>query len=256
MIANSETNPLPHRQPPRELDVDGAWRVLLCAAGKSAPVGYDTRDAAGDAALGLGPNGEVRRLAAGDPRAVIVRTRGVWIATDPNFDGAARAWFNHGDGVRELFELYLPLLSAADDGRFVCAHLGQSLDGFVAAANGASHYVTGEANLVHLHRMRALFDAVLVGAQTVRADNPRLTARRVEGPNPLRVVLDPRASLAGELHVLTDRDAPTLLVHSAAQAKAAEPRATTTQGSEVSRIALADAGNTGLGLDLRALLDA
>ena len=64
------------------------------------------------------------------------------------------------------------------------AHLGQSLDGRIAVANGASRWVTGDQDITHNHRMRALFDAVVVGASTVRHDDPQLTVRAVPGPIP------------------------------------------------------------------------
>jgi riboflavin-specific deaminase-like protein len=60
--------------------------------------------------------------------------------------------------------------------------------------------------------MRALFDAVVVGAGTVEKDDPRLTVRAVPGSNPVRVVLDPRRRLAAHYRVFTDGAAPTLLV--------------------------------------------
>ena len=56
--------------------------------------------------------------------------------------------------------------------------------------SGASHWISGQEDIVHTHRLRALFDAVVVGAGTVRADDPQLTTREVEGPSPVRVVLD------------------------------------------------------------------
>jgi diaminohydroxyphosphoribosylaminopyrimidine deaminase / 5-amino-6-(5-phosphoribosylamino)uracil reductase len=68
--------------------------------------------------------------------------------------------------------------------------------------------------------MRALCDAVIVGAGTVAADDPRLTTREVPGPNPLRVVLDPRRRLDASRRLFTDRAAPTLLVHAASVAGA------------------------------------
>jgi len=82
----------------------------------------------------------------------------------------------------------------------VIGQLGQSLDGRIATPSGKSHYITGPESLVHLHRMRAWVDAVIVGAGTVAADNPQLTVRRVEGRNPVRVVIDPSLQI-GRAHV-------------------------------------------------------
>jgi riboflavin-specific deaminase-like protein len=113
--------------------------------------------------------------------------------------------------ARRLLDLYLPLCRDLPE-RFVVAHLGQSLDGRIATANGASRWVTGPEDVEHNHRMRALFDAVVVGAGTIESDDPQLTVRAVPGRNPVRVVLDPRRRLAGHHRVFTDAAAPTLLL--------------------------------------------
>lgn len=102
--------------------------------------------------------------------------------------------------------LYEPLRQ----GSWLLAHLGQSLDGFVATAAGHSRFVNGSANLMHLHRLRALADAVIVGAGTVAADDPQLTVRLVAGRSPVRVVLDPQASLPADRRIFRDGAAPTL----------------------------------------------
>ncbi len=77
----------------------------------------------------------------------------------------------------------------------VVGQLGQSLDGRIATPTGHSHYINGPAGLNHLHRLRALVDAVVVGVGTALADDPQLTVRRVAGPHPARVVIDPGGRL-------------------------------------------------------------
>ena len=108
----------------------------------------------------------------------------------------------------ELVVRYGPLVQAGP--RLVIGQLGQSLDGFIASRTGDAHFVTGERDREHLHRMRALVDAVVVGAGTVRADDCRLTVRAVPGSDPARVVLDPHARIPRDSQVLTDAAAPTL----------------------------------------------
>ena len=88
-------------------------------------------------------------------------------------------------------DFFGPLRQASADGMVVVGQIGQSLDGRIATATGHSHYINGPDGLAHLHRLRALVDAVVVGAGTALADDPALTVRRVSGPNPARVVIDP-----------------------------------------------------------------
>lgn len=106
-------------------------------------------------------------------------------------------------------------------GRYVIAQLGQSLDGRIATASGHSHYITGVQSRQHLHRLRAVADAVVVGVGTVIADNPRLTVRHVAGPSPVRVVLDPHGRAPADRRVFTDGGPPTWhVVRPGAQAAA------------------------------------
>jgi len=155
-----------------------AWRCLLAVAGPS-PEG-----ACGSDGAWLARSGDVYAAAADAP-----------------------------DAVRPLLDLYAPLCPAQAERPLTIAHLGQSLDGHIATASGDSYYVTGPDNVRHLHRLRALSAAVVVGAGTVDRDDPQLTVRHVPGPNPVRVILDPSARLDARRRVFADGAAPTLVVH-------------------------------------------
>lgn len=126
------------------------------------------------------------------------------------------------EDAAQMLALCLPLCAKRPHESFVYAHLGQSLDGQIATATGASRYVTGAANLTHMHRLRALADAVVVGAGTVERDDPRLTTRLVPGDNPVRVVIDPSLRLSPAHQVFSDGHAPTLLVSRAGAPRPAE----------------------------------
>jgi riboflavin-specific deaminase-like protein len=113
-----------------------------------------------------------------------------------------------------LGALFAPVLAPpqAADGCVVIGRLAQTLDGRIAATNGSSQWIGGRGDILHTHRLRALCDVVLVGAGTVRHDDPRLTTREVTGPNPVRVILDASRRLPATHRVFTDGAAPTLLV--------------------------------------------
>ena len=115
-------------------------------------------------------------------------------------------------GARQLLDLHAKHALARRPDGHVVAMLGQSLDGFIATRSGHSRYINGEASLVHLHRIRALSDAVVVGVGTALADSPRLTTRHVAGPHPVRVVLDPHGRLPPGCGLLRDGAAATLVI--------------------------------------------
>ena len=100
--------------------------------------------------------------------------------------------------------LFAPLHAPVPSGcSFVLGRIAQSLDGYIATREGESVWISGPDDLRHTHRLRALCDAVVIGAKTVRADNPRLTTRLVEGPSPVRVVLDPDRRLNASYRVFS-----------------------------------------------------
>jgi len=112
----------------------------------------------------------------------------------------------------DLVSLYGPLCAIDRSRSFAIAHLAQSLDGRIATTSGVSRWLSGDADLLHTHRMRALADAVLVGASTVHFDDPQLTVRRCQGENPVRVIIDAECRLDGSQRVFHDGAAPTLVL--------------------------------------------
>ncbi|WP_244492447.1 RibD family protein [Aureimonas sp. AU22] len=113
-------------------------------------------------------------------------------------------------GNDPLWTLYEPL-ARRRGGSFVVAQVGQSLDGRVATVEGDAAPISGPDGFRHLHRLRALADAVVVGAGCVAADDPRLTVREVDGPSPVRVLIDPNGRVPAEARCLSG-EARTILV--------------------------------------------
>lgn len=186
----------------------------------------------------LDPAGAAVRLEAGMPD-------GSGLSADWQ---AGHGWCLRGDWsapARDLFGLYRPLLDLGSGQRYLIGHLGQSIDGRIATSSGDSCFINGQDNLVHMHRLRALCDAVLVGAGTVVADDPQLTTRLVPGSHPTRVVLDPSRRLTAAHRLCSDERPPTLVARYPQQA------GETTCG----RAEIIPARRIDGGIDLESLLD-
>jgi diaminohydroxyphosphoribosylaminopyrimidine deaminase / 5-amino-6-(5-phosphoribosylamino)uracil reductase len=204
----SVTVELSHRQ--HGSTAETAWNIVRGAAALAEPL----RETGRPITFGLDFRSELRPVKPEDPEAVL--------AWSPS--GGWRSLLAPGDARSELLNLYLPICSATSRRPMTIGHLGQSLDGFIATPSGDSQFVTGDDNIVHLHRMRALSDAVVVGAGTVAADDPQLTVRHVPGPNPLRVIFDPARRLAQTYRVFTDDTGQTLYICSKGLIDAGETR--------------------------------
>jgi diaminohydroxyphosphoribosylaminopyrimidine deaminase / 5-amino-6-(5-phosphoribosylamino)uracil reductase len=125
------------------------------------------------------------------------------------------------NGASRWDGIFGPLRAGLVDDLLVVGQIGQSLDGRAATATGHSHYINGDEGLDHLHRLRALVDAVVVGVGTALADDPLLTVRRVAGPNPARVVIDPNGRLPATARAFRNDGARRLVI--AANGTGAQP---------------------------------
>jgi len=132
-----------------------------------------------------------------------------WEATWP----AVPQMFRNAEALPLPWEdLFGPLRHGAIDDLVVVGQSGQSIDARIATSTGHSHYINGQAGLAHLHRLRALVDGVVIGVGTAIADDPQLTVRRVVGPSPARVILDPNGRLPPTARALADDGIRRLVV--------------------------------------------
>ncbi|MEQ8258159.1 MULTISPECIES: RibD family protein [Roseovarius] len=114
-------------------------------------------------------------------------------------------------GERAALTLYGGMTRTVS-GQSVIAQIGQSLDGRVATESGDAQDISGKDGLAHLHRLRALADAVVIGVKTALHDNPRLTVRLAKGRNPARVVIDPNGRLPNDAGLLRDASARRIVI--------------------------------------------
>jgi diaminohydroxyphosphoribosylaminopyrimidine deaminase/5-amino-6-(5-phosphoribosylamino)uracil reductase len=116
----------------------------------------------------------------------------------------------------------------------VTLKLAASLDGRIATASGDSKWISGELSRRLVHELRNRVDAVVVGAETVRTDDPQLTCRVRGGRDPLRVILDGRLTISPAARVCTQRSIARTLVVTAEENCESEKRAVLErQGVEV-----------------------
>ncbi|WP_047152719.1 bifunctional diaminohydroxyphosphoribosylaminopyrimidine deaminase/5-amino-6-(5-phosphoribosylamino)uracil reductase RibD [Aneurinibacillus tyrosinisolvens] len=110
--------------------------------------------------------------------------------------------------AQRLNEVFVKFISTQRP--FVTVKTATTLDGKVATISGSSRWITGEQAREEVHRLRHQHDAILVGVNTVLADNPQLTTRlALGGRNPVRVIMDSTLRIPLESAVVTDGAAPT-----------------------------------------------
>lgn len=158
-------------------------------------------------------------IGCGDPFPK-VRGRGIAILRKAGIAVTLGVMEDEGRRINEGF------FTRVEKGRpMVTLKLAMTLDGRIATASGDSQWISGEQSRALVHRWRRYSDAVMVGAGTVIADNPRLTCRDEGGRDPYRVILDAKLRSDPHARVFTERSsASTILVTTAAKYRLAHQR--------------------------------
>ncbi|HEX9614261.1 MAG TPA: bifunctional diaminohydroxyphosphoribosylaminopyrimidine deaminase/5-amino-6-(5-phosphoribosylamino)uracil reductase RibD [Bacteroidota bacterium] len=108
---------------------------------------------------------------------------------------------------------------------FVGVKLAQTLDGRIADFRGRSKWISSPESRKYTHGLRTEYGAVMVGAQTVKLDNPELTARLTQGRNPIRIVIDGRLQISPARKICTTTKAPTIVLTTSSSLKKQYKRA-------------------------------
>jgi len=114
--------------------------------------------------------------------------------------------------INEIAQILLPILMMKK--KFYIGQIGQSLDGKIALLNGNSHYINDKNSISYLHSLRSICDAVVVGVNTIKKDNPLLTTRAIKGSNPQRIIIDPSLKLTNKYQIFKDGLSNIVFTHS------------------------------------------
>ena len=151
---------------------------------------------------------------------------------------------------RELNEAHFKYMTTGLP--LVTLKFAQTLDGRIATASGDSRWISSEDFQKLAHRLRAVNDAVLVGINTVLADDPQLTVRLVRGRNPTRVILDSRLRTPPKSKIVRTCDVAPVIIATTEQADTQKASQLRGLGVEVLEVQTSVSG----GIDLKHLLQA
>jgi len=166
-----------------------------------------------------------------------VRGRGIQILRDAGVEVTVGILASEALALNEGFFTYQIMKRP-----FVHLKIAQSIDGRIAALEGDSRWITDEKARRMVHRLRATYDAVLVGKNTVQVDDPELTVRLVRGRNPYRVVLDTHLELPLSSKIFRMKDAERTIVITTSQAVSPERPSIEKDHLEAKRQALEELG--------------
>ncbi len=144
--------------------------------------------------------------------------------------------------ARRLNEFFIKFVNTRRP--FVILKSAATLDGKIAAKSGDSRWVTGPEAREHVHLLRHWVDAILVGVNTVKSDDPSLTARleNRSTKDPVRVILDTRLSFPEDARMLTQESSARTVIATGGRIDPEKARRLENTGARVLRLPAEDSG--------------
>jgi diaminohydroxyphosphoribosylaminopyrimidine deaminase/5-amino-6-(5-phosphoribosylamino)uracil reductase len=138
------------------------------------------------------------------------------------------------DEGKELNKFYFKY--AKDKLPYVTLKVAQSTDGKISLAKNKQTWLTGKKSIKYVHKLRSEFDAVLVGAGTIKTDNSLLTVREVKGRNPVRVIIDGRLSIPINSKVIERSDPQKTIIITSKTASERKTKQLSAKGIKVFKL--------------------
>ena len=135
------------------------------------------------------------------------------------------------DLCKNLNEVYIKYITTGIP--FITIKIAQSIDGRIATSTGHSKWISSDESRIMAHRLRAEHDAVMVGAGTIRADDPMLTLHETKGREPHRIVLDDSLSIPLDSKILNDDNVTRTIIVTTALASPEKVKRAEERGAKV-----------------------
>lgn len=130
-----------------------------------------------------------------------VNGNGVKMISEAGIEVVTGILENEGNELNKFFFKF-----AKEGIPYVTLKIAASADGFIAKERGKQTWITGKEAKVYVHKLRAKYETVLVGANTINADDPQLSVRECKGMNPARIILDAKLSVRSDAKALLTAD--------------------------------------------------
>ena len=120
---------------------------------------------------------------------------------------------------------------------YITLKIAQSIDGKISVARNKQTWLTGKESIKYVHRLRSEYDAVLVGAGTIRTDNALLTVRNVRGRNPIRIIIDGKLNIPFKSKVIDSIDPQNTWIFASSNANEEKVKKLSEKGLRIFKIA-------------------